>query len=290
MGRYDFSAQRVHQHATQLLQTKRISQPPSWYNVIGTTPPAQRLTRPPLQRPQKPGKKASLLFSPVNLSYQEDKLRWEYFNDHPWELARPRVVLESDGRDHERWDWSHSLGRGDVDRGEGSDEITRKRIAAWERKQEEQAGRPLNGEAVIQRQRWLMRNQRVGEDQEPMSEAAAYDQARKELYRARHAREIEDRVAKEEALATGAIFGPGPLEVGMQLEDAQYEAWREWAKKESAALKQLQGSAYTGNEVGDEASTEAPVEEGQAELQEVVESVPASKQGQQARGGAAVHP
>ena len=65
-----------------------------------------------------------------------------------------------------------------------------------------------------------------------LSLSAAYDQARKELYRYRHAQEVEQRVAREEALASGAFFGQGPLEIGNYLEDKQYEDWRKWAEKE----------------------------------------------------------
>lgn len=128
-----------------------------------------------------------------------------------------------------------------------------------------------------------------------MSTAAAYDKARKELYRARHAREIEQRVAREEATYTGAHFGPGPVEIGMQLENQQYEQWRVWAEQETAALKQLQGSAYTGTENETAAleledgnrDTEA---ETMAGVEEVSGQIPASKRGQTAQGGAALHP
>ena len=93
-----------------------------------------------------------------------------------------------------------------------------------------------------------------------LSPAAAYDLARKEFYRLRHSREIEARVAREEALSTGAFFGPGPNEIGMKLEDKEYEAWKAWAAKEIERMKQLQGSAYTGME-NEEASEEAGVAE-----------------------------
>lgn len=215
------------------------------------------------------------MFSPVQLSYEEDRLRWEYFNDHPWELARSRVILENDGRDRERWDWSHALCRPEVD------EVGLSGLQAWEKVQEQQASRPLNGEAVVQRQHWLMRH--AG-----LTEAAAYDKARKELYRTRHAREVEQRVAREEAMAYGGFFGASPLEIGAELEDRQIENWKAWAKKEIQTQKQLQGSAYTGTE-NEEA--EAQLEEADDEvLQQVGERVPASKSGQMAMGGAAVHP
>ena len=74
----------------------------------------------------------------------------------------------------------------------------------------------------------------------------------------------------------------------MKLEDQAYENWRQWAEKEIAAQKQLQGSAYTGTENED---AELEIQEpDQEELQAVSESVPASGRGQDARGGSAVHP
>jgi small subunit ribosomal protein S23 len=89
-------------------------------------------------------------------------------------------------------------------------------------------------------------------------------------------------------MSTGAFFGLGPLEIGMKLEDAAYEQWREWAKQETIARRQLESAAYTGDgaeEVGLEIE-----EVDQPILQEVAESVPGSKGGQTARGGAAIHP
>jgi len=122
-----------------------------------------------------------------------------------------------------------------------------------------------------------------------LAPTTAYDAARKEFYRIRHAREVEDRVAREEAQASGSLFGPGPLEIGMKLEDQQYEHWREWAAKEIEAQKQLQGSAYTGTEA--EGADSGVLNDPEAEdLQEVSDAVPASRAGQEAKGGSAVHP
>lgn len=154
MGRYNFAAQNVHKHATQLLQTKRITARPPWYDIIGTTPPSKRLVRQPMQREQKPGakpgKRKSRLFQPLPLTYEEDALRWEYFNDHPWELARPRVVLENDGRDYEKWDWSipldHELQR---PRAGDMDQFGRKKADIWDQTMTTQSARPINGEAYV---------------------------------------------------------------------------------------------------------------------------------------------
>lgn len=111
MGRYDFRPLRVHRTASQLFASERIKNVPPWHEVIGTVPPAQTLVRSqPLQHQEKPRRtktrKPSKLFQPQRIVYEEDTLRKEFYGDHPWELARPRVVLENDGRDAERKDWS----------------------------------------------------------------------------------------------------------------------------------------------------------------------------------------
>ncbi len=111
MGRYDLRPLRVHQTASQLLATERISVVPPWYSVIGNVPPAQALVRTqPIQHREqrKPSKtrKPSKMFQPQNIVYEEDALRKEFFTDHPWELARPRIILENDGKDWQKDDWS----------------------------------------------------------------------------------------------------------------------------------------------------------------------------------------
>lgn len=111
MGRYDLRPLRVHQAATQLLATERMHAAPPWYEIIGNVPPAQALVRTqPIQHHQKRTKskarKPSKMFQPQIIVYEEDVLRKEFFGDHPWELARPRVVLENDGKDWHHDDWS----------------------------------------------------------------------------------------------------------------------------------------------------------------------------------------
>ena len=213
MGRYDFRPQRVLRTAEQLLETNRISHPPSWHSTISAIPPPQILVRPLQQRKAvRPGtRKSSKMFQPARLRYREDGLRATFFGDHPWELARPAVVLEDGGRDARGWDWRALR----------------------------QPGRRLDGESVVRRQMWLVDNEGLGVD-------AAYDRARREFYFFRHREDVERRVAKEEALATGAYFGLGPNEVGMELENRQYEEWKAWAMVQMEKAKQAASAAYTG--------------------------------------------
>ncbi|KAL9122502.1 MAG: hypothetical protein Q9187_000939 [Circinaria calcarea] len=243
MGRYDFRPHRVHQAVTQLLATEKLASAPSWYNVIAAVPPTQTLVRTqPLKhhsntrgsRTRKPSK----LFQPEKISYKEDRLRREFFGDHPWELARPRVVLENDGTDARRRDWSHIR----------------------------QEGRPLNGESVVQRQMWLMENV------PDMSKAMAYDQARQEFYDERLQEDVERRVAKEEAVATGAYFGKSMLQIGMELEDKEYERWKAWATKEMMTEEQKRASGYTSVDnssesiSGDDPDLDAGLDESEAPI------------------------
>ncbi|KAL9604958.1 MAG: hypothetical protein Q9219_000146 [cf. Caloplaca sp. 3 TL-2023] len=266
MGRYDFRPLRVHQTASQLFASDRIKHVPRWYDVVGSVPPAQTLVRPqPVQhqeRTTKPkARKPSKLFQPQPIAYEEDTLRKEFYRDHPWELARPRLVLENDGKDAQRKDWSLVS----------------------------QPDRPIDGESVIQRQLFLLHgNPATGQEPDPsMTPARAYDQARKEFYEFRLQQDIERRVAKEEAMATGAYFGKTTMQIGMDLEDRTFEDWKKWAARETLRLDQQQAAMYTG--AGNDPDS---LQESDAEVEEAVDELDASvpAQGQEALGGATFRP
>lgn len=112
--------------------------------------------------------------------------------------------------------------------------------------------------------------------------------ARKELYRYRHAQEVAARVAREEAQAVGAYFGLGPVEVGDILEDKAYENWKEWAVKEIQALKAREVGAYSG--VEEEAQSELAEPLAGDQLTTIEGSIPNTKDGTSAMGGAVVRP
>ncbi|KAL3437658.1 37S ribosomal protein S25, mitochondrial [Aspergillus tetrazonus] len=233
MGKYNLTALQVRKTALDSIAAGNKGDLPRWVNVVGDIPPAQILVR---ERPQQhalvrqrmktiPGnpkpqpvfqvqtkrvkpKKASRMFLPVEIKYEEDQLRKEFFRDHPWELARPRILVESSGKDFERYNWSRM----------------------------QQPGKKLDGESVVQRQLWLLNNV------PDMTKSRAYDIARREFYRLRLQEDIERRVAVEEAEATGAVFGPSRLEIGMELENQQFEAWKSWAKTEAQIVDQASTS------------------------------------------------
>ncbi|KAF2004886.1 37S ribosomal protein Rsm25 [Amniculicola lignicola CBS 123094] len=241
MGRYDFRPLRVRQTAKALFDTKRNDALPQWYQVLGDIPPSEALSRPVQRTPRVRGmRKPSKMFQPLPIAYPEDKLRSEFFGDHPWELARPRLVVEDSGNDAKAFDWSKIV----------------------------QAGKQLDGESVIQHQLWLMKNKSY-------SKLRAYDQARSEFYHHRHLEDVRRRVAKEEALHVGAYFGKGPLEVGMELEDKAWESWKRWAERQIDEEQSMRAQMFSGPQEGDEAA----VDQYEDPLDELAVSEPAALQG-----------
>lgn len=113
------TAQRVYRRLAEQSNVQHTVAAP-WISVMKTLPPSERIIRPALQS-SRVGRKASKMFQPVRITYPEDKLRAEFFGDHPWELARPRVLVENDGRDHERFDWSRIVQPGKQLNGERYD-------------------------------------------------------------------------------------------------------------------------------------------------------------------------
>lgn len=107
MGRYDFRSLRVRQAAKALVDAGRDEVLPPWYHIVGVIPPGETLARPVQRSPRLRGnaKKPSRMFQPLPIAYPEDKLRSEFFNDHPWELARPRIVVEDSGNDAKGYNW-----------------------------------------------------------------------------------------------------------------------------------------------------------------------------------------
>jgi small subunit ribosomal protein S23 len=96
----------------QLLTPHGFVEPP-WYKVVGRIPPSETIVRtiPPKHHNPKKTKshKPKNLYRPQEITYPEDSLRQTFYRDHPWELARPRVVLELDGKDAQRCDWSKGV-------------------------------------------------------------------------------------------------------------------------------------------------------------------------------------
>ena len=158
------------------------------------------------------------MYQPNQLRYEEDALRNQFFADHPWELARPRMLVETNGNQHAHADWSTGI---------------------------EQPGLQVSGESVAQRQLWLLENT------PNITLSQAYDTARKEFYAIRRRQQIQQRIALEEAENNGVEFGPSSMSVGMTKESAVFDEWMIWAEGQNMALVQRQAS-FAGTQPGAE--------------------------------------
>lgn len=85
---------------------------PPWYKVLYDFPPAETLTRPAavqLRQPNPRQKRPKNVYRPQRMIFPEDTLRQNFYKDHPWELARPRMIIELDGKDSQLVDWSKGV-------------------------------------------------------------------------------------------------------------------------------------------------------------------------------------
>ena len=99
-----------------------------------------------------------------------------------------------------------------------------------------------------------------------MSKDDAYDQARREFYSERMREDVERRVAREEAMATGAYFGKTVIGIGNDLEDEQFEKFRGWAQKTIIEIEASRSAGSSNLDVtalteGPELGSALPVEE-----------------------------
>ncbi|KAF9427492.1 mitochondrial ribosomal small subunit component [Podila epigama] len=186
---------KIHSYVTKLLKANVMKTPPVWYMATSLAPPSPTFLRE--RDPSKANPEAPLPFEttrngqsshnelsrssrqqkhlrwkserPKKIVYPEDKLRRRFYEDHPWELRRPRCLVETTGNGTQR-NWKSLL-------------------------QEGRSIADLTGEDVIQYQMYLMSTGK--------SEREAYHIATNEFYQYRAQEETEARVAKAQAMAFG---------------------------------------------------------------------------------------
>ncbi|KAK9238158.1 mitochondrial ribosomal protein S25-domain-containing protein [Lipomyces kononenkoae] len=204
---------------SRLLQTGVVTGEPAWFKAVLAHPPTtadavQRVDIVKL-RQKHPRLSVKKLMRPMNIVYHEDRIRSLFYSQHPWELTRPRIVVEQDALDFQRHDWSKL----------------------------EQENKALDGESVVQRTLWLEKNKGLRLD-------AAYDIARKEFYSLRVKETIERQTAEEEARMFGAVFSKSYNERGIENEARALEEWKTRAQSVTKRMQSRFGMA--GDEEGED--------------------------------------
>lgn len=95
-------------HVSQLLKGNLMKNPPVWLSVVQNIPPGPSVIR--SQNPETVESQDTTQHRlrhsqkhlrtppprPRAIVYPEDRLRRQFFKDHPFELARPKVLVEND--------------------------------------------------------------------------------------------------------------------------------------------------------------------------------------------------
>lgn len=105
-GRLMSRATDVHVRTSHLLGTKFLKQEPLWYRPVLERPPSMDIARRPYPRRPNLSRRERFGSRPPKITYLQDRLRKQFFQKHPWELARPYLVAEGDGKDLLAHDWS----------------------------------------------------------------------------------------------------------------------------------------------------------------------------------------
>ncbi|CAG8435717.1 1496_t:CDS:2 [Ambispora gerdemannii] len=211
---------QLHNHVEHLMKGGIYNKAPIWYPVMKMYPPGQSLLRTPNNNTNTLNDNSNsntdmlndndvnieITSDPINKStkkrsrssnslkhlrtksirpqpivYPEDALRRQFYRDHPYELLRPRMLMEKEIPVDKVW---KSLVGDDEDPSE------------------------VTGESVVQYQMYLMAHK-------SMSQRQAYAVACNEFYEIRAREEIEQRVAEEQAIAFGAVRKKSEVEKTM---------------------------------------------------------------------------
>lgn len=217
--------------------------PPAWFKVITAHPPTANLIQKPINLKMyqdkgsvgkslgkrrrdffethvKPKHSTSgrHLYKVQTIKYFEDQIRALFFKQHPWELARPKLLIENDGNDASKYNW----------------------------KSIDQPLKALDGESVVQRTLYILDSPEfrasrwTAEFEKTLNSKSksycesqfrsrfwteAYDQARLEFYRLRIREEAQVQVANEEALMYGSVFYKSHTEYGIDNEAKHIKQW-----------------------------------------------------------------
>lgn len=257
------NAVNVLQRTSAYLRSGLLQKTPAWYEVVASLPPSSKFTRDPRlvnpstnekiaylreaseglnsrgfykTRSKKLEKKVTTnkLYRAPQLKFVEDQLREVFYQQHPWELSRPKVLVENEVG--ETYDWAHI----------------------------HQLGKQLDGESVVQRTLYLLKNN------EGSSFLEAYDQARFEFYRLRMQQEVEQQVAQEEAEMFGSIYGQSAIEFGVEQEQKVIDVWKQKALEETELLAARRANPSESWGSGEEESNDRELKNDDQDVEEVI--------------------
>lgn len=226
---------KIQQQATSVLERTSaylksgiLREKPAWFDVVANHPPAKDLTRVPKTLKQSTYQDPALkiinaktrltnkeiqnknnsIHKVPKIKFIEDELRDLFYKRHPWEFSRPKILIENNGDENSKCDWSHMI----------------------------QFYKPLDGESVVQRTMWLLKNTEKDLFQ-------AYDQARFEFYKLRMQEELQSAVSKEESIMYGAHFPTTNLEHGIEQEQIHIDEWAILASERTAVKRARNSTA-----------------------------------------------
>lgn len=202
----------VLERTNHYLRSGAISETPAWFNVVAANPPVKNLVRQANFKQRKSNNQTlsrekysqgqfhktrseqhrASVYKPVKFQFLQDELRQLFYQQHPWELADAKVLIENSGNDSKSQDWSRIV----------------------------QLNKKLDGESVVQRTLYLMRSEGVADIEQ------AYNQARYEYYLVKMKRELEVQVVKEESLSYGSSFKTNVVDFGFNKEAEVIEKWK----------------------------------------------------------------
>ncbi|KAI5951240.1 RSM25 [Candida jiufengensis] len=228
-------AANVLARASAYLQSGVIKNKPIWFDIVAKYPPTHNLIKKsyiyqqdskdprnelikpkdhPLNKNQifktRPHKEESKnnnnkIHRIPKLTFLQDEIRNYFYLQHPWELSRPKNLIENNGDEIlNKCDWSNML----------------------------QLYKPLDGESVVQRTTYILEN-----DPKIKNIFEAYDLARFEFYKLRMEEEMESHIAKEESTMYGAVFESKNIDWNLETEQKYIDEWVSLASEQTKVLE-----------------------------------------------------
>jgi len=210
-------AGQVHKQASRFLRANLLKEEPAWYQAVLENPPLPLPPRAPAPRTRfdlphavassssDPTIASSISRRPLPISYVEDRLRTQFFQDHPFEAFRPVSLIEG-----ARVQDEHPV-----------------RGKQWTRLR--QHGRNPSPEDAIRYAVNLHEHYDL-----PLTHA--YSAAVAQFRSLRSEREVAISTARIEADIMGIEFGPSQVEVTFDMEEKALDTWEKKDQLDASAL------------------------------------------------------